>query len=93
MTGKTVEAQARPDPMPLAEQRPGPPFFAILVIGRPDRDRRRPALRRQHRWPGLLGRHARDHGRSAARLPGPTQVAVVARKCRVAAERSMRCSP
>ena len=31
MTGKTVEAQARPDPMPLAEQRPGPPFFAILV--------------------------------------------------------------
>jgi len=32
MTGKTVEAQARPDPMPLAEQRPGPPFFAILVV-------------------------------------------------------------
>jgi AI-2 transport protein TqsA len=27
-----VEAQARPDPMPLAEQRPGPPFFAILVV-------------------------------------------------------------
>jgi AI-2 transport protein TqsA len=32
MTGKTVEAQARPDPMPLAEQRPGPPFFSILVV-------------------------------------------------------------
>ena len=32
MTGKTVEAQARPDPMPLAEQRPGPPFFGILVV-------------------------------------------------------------
>jgi AI-2 transport protein TqsA len=32
MTGKTVEAQARPDPTPLAEQRPGPPFFAILVV-------------------------------------------------------------
>jgi AI-2 transport protein TqsA len=32
MTGKTVEAQARPDPMPLAEQRPGPPFFGILVL-------------------------------------------------------------
>jgi AI-2 transport protein TqsA len=32
MTGKTVEAQARPDPMPLAGQRPGPPFFAILVV-------------------------------------------------------------
>ena len=32
MTGKTVEAQARPDPMPLARQRPGPPFFAILVV-------------------------------------------------------------
>jgi predicted PurR-regulated permease PerM len=33
MTGKTVEAQARPDPMPLAGQRPGPPFFGILVLG------------------------------------------------------------
>ena len=32
MTGKTVQAQARPDPMPLAEQRPGPPFFGILVL-------------------------------------------------------------
>jgi AI-2 transport protein TqsA len=32
MTGKTVEAQARPDPKPLAEQRPGPPFFGILVL-------------------------------------------------------------
>ena len=32
MTGKTVEAQARPDPMPQAGQRPGPPFFAILVV-------------------------------------------------------------
>ena len=32
MTGKSVEAQARPDPMPLAEQRPGPPFFGILVV-------------------------------------------------------------
>jgi AI-2 transport protein TqsA len=32
MTGKTVEAQARPDPMLLARQRPGPPFFAILVV-------------------------------------------------------------
>ena len=30
--GKTVEAQARPDPMPQAGQRPGPPFFAILVV-------------------------------------------------------------
>ena len=32
MTGKTVEAQAPPDPMPQAGQRPGPPFFAILVV-------------------------------------------------------------
>ena len=32
MTGKTVEAQARPDPMPLAGQPPGPPFLAILVL-------------------------------------------------------------
>ena len=32
MTGKTVQAQARPDPMPQAGQRPGPPFFAILVL-------------------------------------------------------------
>jgi AI-2 transport protein TqsA len=32
MTGKIVEAQARPDPMPQAGQRPGPPFFAILVV-------------------------------------------------------------
>jgi len=32
MTGKTVEAQARPDPMPQPGQRPGPPFFAILVV-------------------------------------------------------------
>ena len=32
MTGKTVEAQALPDPMPQAGQRPGPPFFAILVV-------------------------------------------------------------
>ena len=32
MTGKTVEAQARPDPMPRAAPRPGPPVFAILVL-------------------------------------------------------------
>ena len=32
MTGKTVEAQAEPDPMPQPGQRPGPPFFAILVV-------------------------------------------------------------
>ena len=32
MTGKTVEAQAPPDPMPQPGQRPGPPFFAILVV-------------------------------------------------------------
>ena len=32
MTGKTVEAQATPDPMPLAGQRPGPPYFAILIV-------------------------------------------------------------
>jgi hypothetical protein len=28
MPGKTVIAQARPDSMPVAGQRPGPPFFA-----------------------------------------------------------------
>lgn len=27
MAGKTVEVQAAPDPMPVAGQRPGPPFF------------------------------------------------------------------
>ena len=32
MAGKTVTAQARPDSMPLAGQRPGPPFFAILIV-------------------------------------------------------------
>ena len=32
MPVKTVEPQARPDPMPRAGQRPGPPFFAILVV-------------------------------------------------------------
>ena len=32
MSGKTVTAQARPDPMPVAGQRPGPPFFAILIV-------------------------------------------------------------
>ena len=32
MTGKTVKAQATPDPMPLAGQRPGPPYFAILLV-------------------------------------------------------------
>lgn len=31
MAGKTVKAQAEPDPMPVAGQRPGPPFFAVLV--------------------------------------------------------------
>lgn len=32
MPGKTVTAQGRPDSMPVAGQRPGPPFFAILVV-------------------------------------------------------------
>jgi predicted PurR-regulated permease PerM len=32
MSGKTVTAQARPDPMPVPGQRPGPPFFAILIV-------------------------------------------------------------
>jgi AI-2 transport protein TqsA len=32
MPAKTVTAQARPDPMPVAGQRPGPPFFAILIV-------------------------------------------------------------
>jgi hypothetical protein len=32
MSGKTVTAQARPDPMPVAGQRPGPPFFRILIV-------------------------------------------------------------
>ena len=32
MSGKTVTAQATPDPMPVAGQRPGPPFFAILIV-------------------------------------------------------------
>ena len=32
MPGKTVTAQARPDSMPVAGQRPGPPFFAILIV-------------------------------------------------------------
>ena len=31
MAGKTVKVQAEPDPMPVAGQRPGPPFFAVLV--------------------------------------------------------------
>jgi predicted PurR-regulated permease PerM len=32
MPGKTVTAQAHTDPMPIAGQRPGPPFFAILIV-------------------------------------------------------------
>jgi AI-2 transport protein TqsA len=32
VSGKTVTAQARPDPMPVAGQLPGPPFFAILIV-------------------------------------------------------------
>jgi predicted PurR-regulated permease PerM len=32
MAGKTVAAQAHPDPMPVAGQRPGPPYFSILVV-------------------------------------------------------------
>ena len=32
MAAKTVTAQASPDPMPVAGQRPGPPFFAILIL-------------------------------------------------------------
>jgi AI-2 transport protein TqsA len=32
MVGKAVTAQARPDPMPVAGQRPGPPFFSILIL-------------------------------------------------------------
>jgi predicted PurR-regulated permease PerM len=32
MAGKTVKVQAEPDPMPIAGQRPGPPFFAVLIV-------------------------------------------------------------
>ena len=32
MAGKTVDVQADPDPMPVAGQRPGPPFFSVLVV-------------------------------------------------------------
>ena len=32
MDGKTVDVQAEPDPMPVAGQRPGPPFFAVLIV-------------------------------------------------------------
>ena len=32
MAGKTVEVQAKPDPMPVAGQRPGPPFFSVLIV-------------------------------------------------------------
>ncbi|GAA3703083.1 AI-2E family transporter [Microlunatus aurantiacus] len=32
MTKKIVDVQADPDPMPVAGQRPGPPFFAVLVV-------------------------------------------------------------
>src|SRR4029450_9707393 len=32
MSAKTVTAQARTDSMPVAGQRPGPPFFAILIV-------------------------------------------------------------
>ena len=32
MAGKTVEVQSDPDPMPVAGQRPGPPFFAVLIV-------------------------------------------------------------
>jgi predicted PurR-regulated permease PerM len=32
MTGTTVDVQADPDPMPVAGQRPGPPFFAVLIV-------------------------------------------------------------
>lgn len=32
MAGKTVEVQADPDPMPVAGQRPGPPFFSVLIV-------------------------------------------------------------
>jgi predicted PurR-regulated permease PerM len=32
MAGKTVQAQAEPDPMPQPGQRPGPPFFALLLL-------------------------------------------------------------
>ena len=32
MAGKTVDVQADPDPMPVAGQRPGPPFFSVLIV-------------------------------------------------------------
>jgi hypothetical protein len=32
MPSKTVTAQARPDCMPVAGQRPGPRFFTILIV-------------------------------------------------------------
>jgi AI-2 transport protein TqsA len=32
VAGKTVDVQAEPDPMPVAGQRPGPPFFAVLIV-------------------------------------------------------------
>ena len=33
MPAKIVTVQAEPDPMPVAGQRPGPPFFALIVAG------------------------------------------------------------
>ena len=32
MADKIVDVQADPDPTPLAGQRPGPPFFAVLIV-------------------------------------------------------------
>lgn len=32
MSDKVVDVQADPDPTPLAGQRPGPPFFAVLIV-------------------------------------------------------------
>ena len=79
MSGKTVTAQARPDPMPVAGQRPGPPFFRILivagliVIGA--------GLRSTANIVAVPCHHLGDHRCAAAQLVSPAPLAVVAGEC------------
>jgi hypothetical protein len=71
MSGKTVTAQARPDPMPVAGQRPGPPFFAILIVAGGCGIRTREGLH-PTRFPSCLRRCSLGFLPSAmSAVPGP----------------------
>jgi hypothetical protein len=76
MAVKTVEVQADPDTMPVPGQRPGPPFFAVLIVAG-DHHLCRTAVGGKYRRPAVPGDHLGDHGGAAAVTAGDSAVALV----------------